>query len=455
VGTKFLPDAIIREEQSATFEDGYGKRIRDCHAEVLARRAFRCQISLEILSDLNSNGEEQGDAFSDDSSLGAGYSPVLERIESCDCNGSDDDKLNATTSIRYQLRSDVTLHFYASSAPCGNAVLKKFIKMQKETFDESLGPDDWPDERHAPIAAHSLRLGQFALLVKKDGSISQSEPTEGNIEPPSTQHQKDSPGREKKLRKPWPCRESDSWCPPSCSITGFDKGTIHSCSDKICRWNCLGMQGSLLMPVLDGPLHMTTLTVGRKFSRAVCSRAVCCRADGFGSRITSKGNDDDKNAENSGKYKLNHPTLMETNVYMDEAGTHVMAGVKSVGEDAIFDSNLCWVWWPEKAFDFAYAADCLDGKTGLKINYHDSADLEKQDGMPPSFSACSTFSLFQLNMEILQRSGVPNMSWKSQSKLSLSDIRQMKCQISSQYESVKTDFFRHRVFDQWSRRDCS
>jgi hypothetical protein len=106
--------------------------------------------------------------------------------------------------------------------------------------------------------------------------------------------------------KQWPYRQDDSWCPPSCSITNYNKGSIHSCSDKICRWNCLGLQGSLLMSLLEEPLYMTTLTVGRKFSKATCQRAVCCRAEGF------------KTSES--KYRLNHPVLMETNVYMDETG---------------------------------------------------------------------------------------------------------------------------------------
>lgn len=124
----------------------------------------------------------------------------------------------------------------------------------------------------------------------------------------------------KKRQKIWPCRESDSWCPPSTSITNFSKGTLHSCSDKLCRWNCLGMQGSLLMSVLDEPLYMTTLTVGRKFSRAICQRAVCCRADGFGTRKTAQAGCAETVRDVFGKYKLNHPTLMETNVYMDESG---------------------------------------------------------------------------------------------------------------------------------------
>ena len=74
------------------------------------------------------------------------------------------------------------------------------------------------------------------------------------------------------------------------------------------------------MPVLDEPLYMTTLTVGRKFSRAVCQRAVCCRADGFVSMMKIGGMDNSKSVEKLGVYKLNHPTLMETNCYLDESG---------------------------------------------------------------------------------------------------------------------------------------
>mmetsp|Transcript_39622 Transcript_39622/g.83302 ORF Transcript_39622/g.83302 Transcript_39622/m.83302 type:complete len:582 (+) Transcript_39622:94-1839(+) len=458
VGTKFLPDAILREEQE---EDGYGKRIRDCHAEVLARRAFRRQLASEISYDLKHSGGQKGRVV-EGATAGEGYVPILERIESCDHSAANNESLPDKPSIRYQLKSNVTLHFYASSAPCGNAVLKKFIKMAKEKFDASLGPDEWPNQTHEPIAAHSLRLGQFALLVKKDGTITCQSTTNDDptIGPSNTQHTKEegSTGRDTKRRKkkPWPCGESDNWCPPSCSITNYNKGTIHSCSDKLCRWNCLGMQGSLLMSVLDRPLHMTTLTVGRKFSRAICQRAVCCRADGFGARVTGRDSDNGKIAEYLGKYKLNHPTLMETNVYMDEAGTHDMAGVKSIGQDATFDSNVCWVWWPEKAHDFDYAADCLDGRTGLKIKYHDDGVVHEDDATSTAFSECSTFAMFELTIDILQRSGVPGLSaWKSQSKLSLSDIREIKQKISSQYESVKSDLFRHRVFDQWSRREVA
>lgn len=191
------------------------------------------------------------------------------------------------------------------------------------------GPDESPNDIHTPIAAHSLRLGQFALLVKKDGSIEDSDDTVENIaddklpcdnNPSDNKHGLESselqqqPKNEKK-QKVWPCRENDEWCPPSCSIPLFNKGTIHSCSDKLSRWNCLGLQGSLLASVLNEPLYMTTLTVGRKFSRAICQRAVCCRAEGF-----RKPRREQMDVAEESKYRLNHPVLMETNVYIDETG---------------------------------------------------------------------------------------------------------------------------------------
>ena len=34
-----------------------------------------------------------------------------------------------------------------------------------------------------------------------------------------------------------------------------------SCSDKLARWACLGLQGCLLSALMAGPLHLSTLVV--------------------------------------------------------------------------------------------------------------------------------------------------------------------------------------------------
>ena len=124
VGTKFISHDVLVDEQNNE-ACCYGKRIRDCHAEVLARRAFRRQIALEILADLRRN-------CSSDSKAEIDYDKqsIIERVK---CKNDDTQK-----KFCFRLKPNVTIHFYASSAPCGNATLKKFVKMEKEIFDTSL-----------------------------------------------------------------------------------------------------------------------------------------------------------------------------------------------------------------------------------------------------------------------------------------------------------------------------
>ena len=132
VGTKFLSAATLHQDQSCI-------RIRDCHAEVLARRAFRRQLLHEI--EMDSDGKLN---------TVTGYIPILERVKEGDehmlnqndrslkSNGIGYDAKSAANIPKYRLKTGCTLHFYASSSPCGNATLKKFVKMKKETFDSSM-----------------------------------------------------------------------------------------------------------------------------------------------------------------------------------------------------------------------------------------------------------------------------------------------------------------------------
>ena len=51
-----------------------------------------------------------------------------------------------------------------------------------------------------------------------------------------------------------------------------------SCSDKIAKWNVLGIQSALMTNLLiNTPIYLETITVGRKFSQVHCERALCCR----------------------------------------------------------------------------------------------------------------------------------------------------------------------------------
>jgi hypothetical protein len=97
VGTKFLSTEIIEQEQQSK---EYGLRVRDMHAEVLARRSFRARLTTEILNDLK----------------GSTMLPS-ERILKRSPRSEDD-------SVQFSLRDGVTLHLYTSSAPCGNATVR-------------------------------------------------------------------------------------------------------------------------------------------------------------------------------------------------------------------------------------------------------------------------------------------------------------------------------------------
>lgn len=98
VGTKFLSLGLLEQESSNA---KYGSRVRDCHAEVLARRAFQRQLNLCMLQDLGSSPKTSEESIP----------PILERIQ------RDDE------TFVYQLKMGVTLHMYTSSAPCGNATV--------------------------------------------------------------------------------------------------------------------------------------------------------------------------------------------------------------------------------------------------------------------------------------------------------------------------------------------
>lgn len=454
VGTKFLTHQVLQDELRR--DASYGTRVRDCHAEVLARRAFRRQISLFILMDLQQNTSAR---------------TILERLTTNDHN------------IKYKLKPGVSLHMYTSSAPCGNATIKKFATMKQETFREGLGYDEWPPEPHEPMIGHSIHLGQFALLVKKDPGCNRDVNTDTS--PPPQQP-------ELKSKKYIPALQTTDWCPPGTSTVWSQQGSIHTCSDKLLRWNCLGLQGSFLASLLQEPLYISSLTVGRKLTECICRRAVCCRAASNKKQRSPKkrsrdDDDDDDEAtrqdcaitttsctldsSRGGGFKLHHPAIMGTQVYMDERGVIDMSshehqqsnsgGRKVEGQDVRFHNSLSWVWWPsmqkEREDDGSQssAAECIDGSTGLSVIDGDTATGTK-------VSKVSTASLLDLSRRIhpflhTVDEASSDCEQESPYKLpdvnSLTDLRVFKKITSPEYEAHKEQLLtKHPLLRQWKRR---
>jgi len=472
VGTKFLSENLIRRESK--INDGqedmnmgrsislcYGQRVRDSHAEVLARRAFRRLLTLEMLSLINDSSNHKKS-----SQIKTGTTKAYHRILKLVDDGKHDLKETNSNKL-FTLIDGVTIHMYASSAPCGNATLKKFSKMSKERYRESLGPDQWPRDIHEPVPAHSLRLGQFALLVKRDNTASSKVESIKHMEGKGKVKKSEEKAMHKtscssKKRKKWPASESDEWCPPGTSTVYLNRGSLHSCSDKLCRWNCVGLQGSFLASLLNKPLYMTSLTVGRKFTSCICRRAVCCRAIGCFENKAGK-----MNAGSMGDiithYKLNHPALLSTSVYLDEEGVLDMSGSKIIGQNIRFLSSLCWIWCPlenEYGRQASQMAECIDGDTGLVHHFcmdnstiQNIEEVKVTTGTSVNYSKVCTFSLTKLFLQLKDQMKWDNNASKH-SLYSLKQLRASKRYFSPSYEMAKDVLLQEdKSFCYWKRRE--
>lgn len=414
VGTKFLSDTLLREEvkdastsrqekQKQQQQSVYGRRVRDLHAEVLCRRAFRRYLSERFQQDIQPHEN--------------------------DTTTMDDFWEYSTDKRRWRLRSGYTLHAYLSSTPCGNATVKKFATLSKEHFQADLPL--WPTEPHQVQTGHSVHLGQFALLLKKDVSAArQSEKEMGTQMCASSPRATDIPTQN---------------VPAGTSAVNARQGSLHTCSDKICRWNYLGWQGSLLASLVESPLHMTTLTVGRKFSRACLQRAVCCRLDdaALSRKVANqrRGRDSSR-ADTQTQPPVHHPSVMCTAVYV-EPDAVVIPQTNQDQNDMQFTDTRAFVWWLGLT-----QAQCLDATTGwvAAVTHADDVAIE---------SPVSTRQLTEIFQQIQQGRFLDDESTATTNHVaSLTDLRAFKQQVSSTYEARKEEMFQHPVMRMWVRRSA-
>ena len=167
-------------------------------------------------------------------------------------------------SSKLCVRNGVSFHLYISTAPCGDGAL--FTPREISSLDPSQ-----IERQHQPTFTNKQQGILRTKIEDGEGTIP-IDPLEG----PQTW---DGLLQGRRLR-------------------------TMSCSDKICRWNILGLQGSLLSHLIE-PIYLESLTLGYLYDHGHLSRAVCCRLQ----------HKFDLSAAVVKPYHVNHPWLGRVTAY--------------------------------------------------------------------------------------------------------------------------------------------
>uniref|UniRef100_A0A672YSW9 Adenosine deaminase RNA specific n=1 Tax=Sphaeramia orbicularis TaxID=375764 RepID=A0A672YSW9_9TELE len=246
------------------------------------------------------------------------YSELLRHYD-----GADNSIFEPAENNKLQIKSDITFHLYISTAPCGDGAL--FDKSCSESGDEVEG--------HQPLFENA-KQGKLRTKVENG---------EGTIPV-----------------------ESSAIVPTWDGIQHGERLRTMSCSDKILRWNVLGLQGALLSHFLH-PIYLKSITLGYLYSHGHLTRAVCCRLARDGEAFIQSL---------PSPFRLNHPEVGRVSVY---------DSTRHTGKTK--ESSVNW------SFPDQHSVEVLDGTKG------------KLDGNKLAVSRVSKSNLFCLFRTLCQRCG--------------------------------------------------
>ena len=194
-----------------------GSLVHDSHAEIIAKRAFIMYLLNQL--EITFSNRMVKDASK--------HEHTFDYIE---------------TDQNFRLKSGVKFHFYSSHPPCGDATIAPKHNNSYIKIDIS----EEPDVIHEQIKRQKLENRNLIKDIHRTGAkcIDQS------------------------LIKD-PVHNTD--CPKDYHILGAirkkpgrgDPTESLSCSDKMAKWNFIGLQGSFLSVLLqNGPIMWSSLTIG-------------------------------------------------------------------------------------------------------------------------------------------------------------------------------------------------
>lgn len=253
---------------------------------------------------------------------------------------------------------------YTSSAPCGNACLKQFAKKNKNSIIafSSLDAFTVPDvcwlpagQLNSEINRHHVQLHEAVQFTHvAEGQVAVTIKVNTNSKPKSPQ-----PSDAFAV----PSDDTDESSPLMPVTSG--RGRSLSCSDKILRWNCTGIQGGLLSSLLhvsgassdlsnsnnnDPRMLLESVVIGRKYSEHHATRALCCRGAQYClPSVTHPSSSMRKRKD------VHHPAVLCTAVKLHEGGL-------SVAQGAVFQEHCIFAAF--KSPSTSFHIEVIDSRTG-------------------------------------------------------------------------------------------
>lgn len=217
-----------------------GSVINDSHAEIIARRGlldyFYAQLDhhckqLLLASNNTANGNSLQTSTAqyngkNGNDPAAAIAPVPEPEPSiflCPTEGG--------SSKLYRLKDGIYFHLYINTAPCGDA--RVFSPHENDNMDV----DKHPNRKARGQLRTKVESGEGTIPVKSSEGI-------------------------------------QTWD----GVLQGQRLLTMSCSDKISRWNVLGLQGSLLASVIE-PIYLHSIVLGSLLHPAHMYRAICGRVE--------------------------------------------------------------------------------------------------------------------------------------------------------------------------------
>ncbi|XP_055587067.1 uncharacterized protein LOC129739612 isoform X3 [Uranotaenia lowii] len=207
-----------------------GSVINDSHAEIIARRGLVDFIYTQL--DLHCKKQSEN------------IKPAATAASQCNGKSSaadqtPDNALPTEPSIfvkpegasLYRLRDGINFHLYINTAPCGDA------RVFSPHENDNMEVDKHPNRKARGQLRTKVESGEGTIPVKSSEGI-------------------------------------QTWD----GVLQGQRLLTMSCSDKISRWNVLGLQGSLLASVIE-PIYLHSIVLGSLLHPAHMYRAICGRVE--------------------------------------------------------------------------------------------------------------------------------------------------------------------------------